>query len=194
MSTDTINTGIFICTSCGIKECIDTSGLAKIAGESVKFGNCLEVENLCGDSGIEIINQSIGDGELSNILIAACSSRQKTKEFTFDSRIQVERVNLREQVVGTQKANDEDTQMMAEDYLRMGLAKLENSVIPMPFLQEEFSKTVLVVGAGISGLTAALEGAGAGYEVILIEKEEKAGGWLKRFKKQNVNKNDTKKH
>ncbi len=184
MSEEMKNTSVFICTSCGIKDCIDTSGLAKIAEGSVKFGNCIEHKNLCLPEGLEIIEKSIIDGELSKVLIAACSPRVKTEEFSFNSDILVERVNLREQVVGSHESDSEDTQMLAEDMMRMGLAKLANSTIPIPFIPDEISHEILVLGGGITGITAAIEGAKAGYKVILVEKEELAGGWLRHLHKQ----------
>jgi len=38
-----------------------------------------------------------------------------------------------------------------------------------------------VVGGGISGLTAALEAAKAGYDVVLVEKEAELGGLQESF-------------
>ncbi len=184
MSEEMKNTGVFICTSCGIKNCVDTSALAKIAEGSVKFGNCIEGVNLCHPGGLEVIEKSILDGKLSKILIAACSPRVKTEEFSFNPDILVERVNLREHVVGSHEAGDEDTLMLAEDMMRMGLAKLANSSIPIPFIPEEISNEILVLGAGITGITAAIDGARAGYKVLLVEKKEQAGGWLQELYKQ----------
>jgi quinone-modifying oxidoreductase subunit QmoB len=53
-----------------------------------------------------------------------------------------------------------------------------------PFQPEEIvEKNILVVGGGITGMTAALESAKAGYEVRLAEKTDKLGGWLaKQYK------------
>lgn len=45
------------------------------------------------------------------------------------------------------------------------------------------SKKLLVVGAGISGLATALRAAKKGYEVEIIEKNQKAGGRLNQLKK-----------
>jgi len=150
----------------------------------VKFGNCMEVDTLCGSTGQEVINNSIRNAGLTKVLIAACSPRAKTEEFICSPEVQLERVNLREQVVGSHEAREEDTQMLAEDMLRMGLAKLENSSIPVPFIPDETSKRILVLGGGITGITAAIEGAKAGYEVLLVEKEEQIGGWLQQLYKQ----------
>ena len=43
------------------------------------------------------------------------------------------------------------------------------------------SSSVLVIGSGVAGLTAALELSGLGYEVTIIEKEQKPGGIAARF-------------
>lgn len=54
--------------------------------------------------------------------------------------------------------------------------------LPEPYI-EETSKDILVVGGGVTGLTAALECARAGYNVYLVEKEHELGGWVRKFKK-----------
>jgi quinone-modifying oxidoreductase subunit QmoB len=184
MSEINNNTGAFICKSCGIADCVNTQKLREIADENVKFGNCIEVNNLCGVKGLGIINNSIKDAGLSKILIAACSPRVKTTEFDFGKEILVERVNLREQVAGSHEPGDEDTQMLAEDMMRMGLARLENIEIPVPFIPEQLYSDILVLGAGITGIAAAIDGARAGYKVVIIEKEEETGGFLRNLKKQ----------
>ncbi len=46
-------------------------------------------------------------------------------------------------------------------------------------------KDVIVVGGGISGLTAALSLAHAGKEVLLIEKNERCGGLMSTFERNN---------
>ena len=102
--------------------------------------------------------------------------------FDFGNDIVTDRVNLREQVAWCHEPNDEDTQMIAEDYIRMGIAKVMNSDPPVPYI-EETSKDILVVGGGMTGMTAALSAADAGYKVTLVEKEDRLGGWATKFKK-----------
>jgi len=74
--------------------------------------------------------------------------------------------------------------MMAEDYLRMYLTKVQKMEQLAPYQPEEpINKSVLVVGGGIAGITAALETAKAGYQVYLVEKSDSLGGWLaKQYK------------
>jgi len=43
--------------------------------------------------------------------------------------------------------------------------------------------SLLVVGAGISGLTAALEAANPGHDVHLVERQAELGGWTAKFAK-----------
>jgi len=45
------------------------------------------------------------------------------------------------------------------------------------------TKRVMIIGAGIAGIEAALKIADAGFEVILVEKEESIGGHMARFDK-----------
>ena len=76
------------------------------------------------------------------------------------------------------------TQMAAADYLRMGIIKVQKGTLPEPNVLEDLSKTILVVGGGISGLSAALEAANAGYQVVLVEKEAELGGWAAKLYKE----------
>ena len=116
-------------------------------------------------------------------VIAACSPRMKTDIFALDNGVVPERVNLREQVAWCHKPQDEDTQMLAEDYLRMGIVKAQKTE-PLEPLAETISRKLLVVGGGITGITAALEAAEAGYEVVLVEKQAHLGGFVATLKKR----------
>ncbi|MBF0524677.1 MAG: FAD-dependent oxidoreductase, partial [Deltaproteobacteria bacterium] len=106
--------------------------------------------------------------------------------FNFPNTL-LDRVNLREHVVWMMPAEPDDTakedfQMSAEDYLRMGLVKLAKMDMPVPYEVENMSKDILVVGGGVSGMTAALDAAKAGYKVVLVEKENELGGFMGRMK------------
>src|SRR5690606_21587112 len=103
-------------------------------------------------------------GGVNTVVIAGCSSRVKYEEFRLGPGVITERVNLREQVAWTHKPEDEDTQMLAEDMMRMALTKAKLTELPEPWQVENLSKDVLVVGGGIAGMTAAVEAAKAGYK------------------------------
>ncbi|MBW1997926.1 MAG: hydrogenase iron-sulfur subunit [Deltaproteobacteria bacterium] len=170
---------VYICTGCGIGDALDIDQLSKVATEEKGVPICKNHPNLCSREGAEIIKRDMEKEGVNSIGIAACSPRVMYDVFNFENCI-VDRINLREQVVWCQKPGDEDTQMMAEDYLRMGLAKIDSMELPEPYKpEEEFSREILVVGGGLTGMTSALEAAKAGYPAILVEKEPQLGGFQK---------------
>jgi len=166
---------VYVCTGCGIGEALDAAKLAKVAAGESKAAVCRTHPALCGAQGCGLIRQDLEAGAADTIVIAGCSPRFKTEAFNFNHGVVVERVNLREHVAWSHKPQDEDTQMLAEDYLRMGIARALKTE-PVEPLQDEISLTLLVVGGGVTGMTAALEAAAAGYQVVLVEKEEELGG------------------
>jgi quinone-modifying oxidoreductase subunit QmoB len=169
--------GVYICSGCGIGDSMEIDALAEVAGE-YKASVCRRDPFLCGAESVSRIRADMDEG-VSDAVIAACSQRVMTDVFTFPPDKTIERVNLREQIAWSQPAGEEDTLMMAQDALRMGLVRVRDSEALEPFFAEDFSKRILVVGGGLTGMTAALEAARAGYETVLVEKEEKLGGWLK---------------
>ncbi|MHC1724573.1 MAG: hydrogenase iron-sulfur subunit [Syntrophobacteraceae bacterium] len=170
-------TGVYICTGCGIGESIDVSALSAVAAE-YKVSACRHDPFLCSQEAIARIKADIGAEGINRAVIAACSQRVMTDVFTFSADMIVERVNLREQVAWSQPPGEEDTLMMAEDALRMGLIRARDSEPLEPFIAENLSKKILVVGGGLTGMTAAFEAALAGYEIVLVEKEQELGGYL----------------
>lgn len=174
--------GVYLCSGCGIGEAINCEGLAKVAAGENKVPVCKVNNWLCSEEGVRTIGEDIGRENLNRVVIGACSQRFLSDVFRCDSNVMVERVNLRENVAWSHKPNDEDTQMLAEDYLRMGIAKVRNSELPEPFVSE-VNEAILVVGGGTSGLTAALAAARAGYSVVLTEKEDRLGGQMSKFYK-----------
>ena len=119
---------------------------------------------------------------VDRLAIAACSPRAKVSEFTMDG-VYVDRINLREQVSWVMEPNHEDTQMCAEDQIRMALAKLGALKENTPYVPETLYEDVLVLGAGVSGLTSALEGAESGRKIHLVEKSASLGGYAGRHYK-----------
>ncbi len=158
--------------------------VSKVGGES-KAAVCRTHAALCSAEGVAGIRADLDSGAVDRVVVAACSPRFKTEAFCFNHGTIVERVNLREHVAWCHKPGDEDTQMLAEDYLRMGIARALKTEAVQP-LSNEISDTILVVGGGIAGTTAAVEAANAGYPVLLVEKEEELGGRAAASRKLTV--------
>jgi quinone-modifying oxidoreductase subunit QmoB len=171
---------VYICSGCGIGEALDVEALSGLPGEEFSVKETKTDACLCSEEFAASIAADLADG--GKAVVAACSHREKVEAFTIPDRV-VTRANLREGVAWCQPAGEEDTQMLAEDYLRMAIAQAQKSAVPETF-DEEITKTVLVIGGGVSGMTSALEAASAGHDVILLEKEGALGGWEARNFKQ----------
>lgn len=173
--------GVYIDTGYGIGEALDIEALSAVATGEFKVAVCKAEPYWNEPEKLAIIRNDIANESLTAVIIAGPSPRVFQQEFSFGDVI-TERVNLREHVVWSHPANDEDTQMLAEDYLRMGIIKTSKYVDREPFM-EETDKSILVIGGGVTGMTAALEAAKAGYQVYLVEKEPRLGGWANSFHK-----------
>lgn len=174
--------GVYIDTGYGIGEALDIEALSKVATGEFKVPVCRAEAYWSDPEKLAIIRNDIANEELTAVVIAGASQRLFQAEFSFEGVI-TERINLREQVVWVQPPNEEDTQMLAEDYMRMGITKTGKYDDRAPYKPEEMEKAILVIGGGVTGLTAALESAKAGYQVYLVEKESQLGGWIAKFPK-----------
>jgi quinone-modifying oxidoreductase subunit QmoB len=178
-----MKTAAYICTGCGIGEQLDAKQLAKVAQREGKMALVREHPFLCSDEGVALLRQDMADEGVSHLMLAACSRRMKTEAFHFPEAA-VARANLREGVlwiVAEGQAHDELRQEMADDYVRMGCAELKRLKIPAGNPERAGSRRLLVVGGGVSGMTAALQAAEAGYDVLLVEREAELGGWVARL-------------
>jgi quinone-modifying oxidoreductase, subunit QmoB len=187
--------GVYICEGCGIGDALDMKALCEIPEEE---GVPVKTHPfLCGKDGVALLKKDIEDGT-NTLVIAACSRRVNFDVFRFDGCI-VDRVNLREQVVWShprsefpaltedQKGDEEHfdrLEMLAQDYIRMGMAKVEKIDLPEPYKLDNFSRKILVIGGGITGMSAALDAAKTGYDVTIIEKEAALGGNAVNWRKQ----------
>jgi len=175
---------IFICSGCTIGDKIDIPALiSKVSGDKNAAG-IFSHPALCSEEGYRMILEEQEKAGSSSVLVAACSQRYMSDRFEMPENVMLERVNIREQVAWISEKGEEDAEMAAADYIRMGLEKLEMISQPQPYIPEQVSREILVVGGGISGITAALEGAKAGYRIHLIEKEAVLGGWAGKLYRQ----------
>ncbi|MBC8208432.1 MAG: hydrogenase iron-sulfur subunit [Desulfobulbaceae bacterium] len=181
----------YICTGCGIGEALNIEELSGIASGEMST-ECKEHSCLCGTEGRAFLEADKADG-INTFVIAACSPRVMQNEFELGDDTITVRANLREQVVwsaGAAEEGQEDShqEWLAEtagDYLRMACARARKTEMPEPFQLETLHKDILVMGGGLSGLTAAREASLAGSKVTLVERAAQLGGkalgWAKQF-------------
>jgi len=172
--------GLAVCSGCDIGNCMDVDKLCSVATAHADGIVCMYHPALCSEEGIRDLHRLVRENGLNRLAIAACSPRVKSSLFQMDP-ILVERINLREQVAWVMEKGAEDTRVCAEDYIRMGLAKLESISPAKPYIPEKIFSEIVVVGGGVAGLTAAMEGASAGYRVHLVEKTDHLGGYAGRI-------------
>ncbi len=178
--------GAYVCKGCGLGERLDCAQLAQIAQKEGKAQVVREHEFLCNADGVATIRKDIDGEGVNHVVIAACSRRSKVEAFNFED-VAVARANLREGVIWSQPDTDEArelTQEMAGDYVRMACAEVLKMQIPRGNPNHGSNKRILVVGGGISGMTAALEASKTGYDVLLVEKTGALGGMAAKLHKR----------
>ena len=188
--------GVYICEGCGLGESLDIDKLCDVPKKKGLAVKTCPI--LCGKEGVELLKKDIAEEGVNTLVIAACSRRVLYDVFRFDGCI-VDRVNLREQVVWshprskypapTAEQKDDDgfidhVQMLAADYLKMGMARVAKIDLPEPYQLDTFSRKILVIGGGITGISAAIDAAKTGYEVTIVEKDSTLGGNAKKWRKQ----------
>ena len=139
------------------------------------------------------IKKDLDSGAIDGVSIVGPSPREDTEYFDFGPKVLVDRVNLREQGVmafknpdGTPlKPGEEPPQLfwdLVMDYINMSVIKLQKSV-PAEGEPLETEKTILVLGGGWTGIHAAQAVADAGYNAVLVEKEQELGGYAAKMYK-----------
>jgi len=181
-------TGVYICSGCDIDKAVDTAGLEKVAKNEYKAPICRTHPFLCSQEGIQLMKDDQKNEGINCFVIAACSKRYHQTDFNMGAESIVVRAPIRERVAWVLEPRNadgkvnEDTQMAAEDYVRMYSATVRLIKIPEPYIQEKTDKSILVIGGGVAGMTAAVEAAKAGYKVNLVEKEDRLGGFALSYK------------
>ncbi len=178
-----MKTAAYMCKGCGLGERLDIDQLVHIAKSQGGADLATCHDYLCSDDGISLIRRDIEQEGVTHVVLGACSPRAKTDAFNLEDAA-VARANLREGVIWSQPDTEEArelTQDMADDYVRMACAEARFMQQPAANPARGVNRRILVVGGGISGITAALEAAKAGYEVLLVEKESALGGWVREL-------------
>ncbi|HMK42998.1 MAG TPA: FAD-dependent oxidoreductase [Dissulfurispiraceae bacterium] len=171
---------LYLCKGCSIGEAVKTEKVENLAKNKYKAAVVKSSDALCGEEGLAMIKADIAAEGVNALVLAACSGRVKYAEFDFPGCL-VERVPVRELAVWTQEKSD--AQLAFEDYIQMGLIKMQKSDMPEPTLMETV-KDLLVIGGGVTGMNAALQAAGSGYKVFLVEKEAALGGFAAKMYKK----------
>lgn len=176
--------GIYICEGCRLGQSLNMDELSAFANTELQPEVCQRHKAFCSPEGIKELVTSTAGSKLDGLLLAGCGKGTKDDVFRLENSVSIERTNLRELVAWAMEPGQEDTQMAAEDYLRMGMAGLKQKANVNPYILDKISEEILVLGGGVSGMNAALSGANAGYKIHLIERNKSLGGWSAGWKRQ----------
>jgi len=178
--------GIYIC-SCGtnISDTIDLDELSRYCSTLDDVAYVKIHKLLCSEEGRTFLAGDISDEKPDRIVIAACTPREHERTFrdtlekTGFNPYLFQMVNLREQVAWV-TAGRAGAQEKARWYIR---AAVKRAALHEPLERREIdcNTDVLVIGAGVAGMEAALLLARAGRRVCLVEKNSYIGGKVVQY-------------
>lgn len=183
--------GVFVC-HCGI----NIGGIVNVP-KVVEYAKTLPNvvytnENLytCSQETNEIIKNAIKEHNLNRVVVAACTPR--THEPLFQNTCAqaglnpylFDFANIRDQCSWVHMNEPEKATEKAKDLVRMAVSKAR-LLTPLKKSKVQVTQKALVIGGGVSGMTAALDIANQGLQVYLVEKEKELGGFLKDITKMH---------
>ncbi|MFQ5906294.1 MAG: FAD-dependent oxidoreductase, partial [bacterium] len=188
--------GVFLC-SCGedIRAVID---LEKVAQETGRLPYVKAVSNanfMCVTEGLTAFAETVKKEGINRVVVAACSVHpyemlfRKTAEAAGADPAMLSVVNIREQLSWVHEKSEEATRK-AKSLVE---AAVQNAAKrkAYPASRQEVVKRAVVIGGGLSGMTAALDLAERSFEVELVERTDRLGGWLldkpASFEGENLN-------
>ncbi|MGD0626203.1 MAG: FAD-dependent oxidoreductase, partial [Thermodesulfobacteriota bacterium] len=180
--------GVFVCR-CGnnIGGVVNVPGVKDYAAS---LGNVVYAEeNLytCSQDTQEKIKKAVEEHKLNRVIVASCSPRtheplfQETIREAGLNRYLFEMANIRDQCSWVHMNEKDEATSKARDLVRMAVANAR-LIRPLEELAKGVIKRGLVIGGGLSGMTAALGLAEQGFEVFLVEKEGELGGNLRHLR------------
>jgi heterodisulfide reductase subunit A len=177
--------GVFVC-HCGI----NIGGVVNVP-ELVEYAKTLPhvvyaEANVytCSQDTQKLIKEKIQANKLNRVIVASCTPR--THEPLFKETVQeaglnpylFEMTNIRDQCSWVHMHEPKEATKKAKDLVRSIVAK---SALLKPLEKPliNVTRVGLVIGGGVSGMTAALELARQGFETHLVEKDKELGGHLR---------------
>jgi heterodisulfide reductase subunit A len=176
--------GVFVC-HCGVNigATINVTDVVEYAKTLPNVVYAEENMYTCSHDTQEVIKERIREHNLNRVIVSACSPR--THEPLFQSTIHeaelnpflFEMANIRDQCSWVHQKEPERATEKAKDLIRMAVA---NAKLLSPLYKSKIpvEHSGLIIGGGLSGMSAALDLSAQGFDAHLVEKEENLGGNL----------------
>jgi heterodisulfide reductase subunit A len=181
-----IRMGVFLC-ECGdqISSTLDMESLEKQVREHPLAKEVRKLRYACSPDGLATIQEAIQKNGLDGVVIAGCTPRTMAHRFRGafkKAELELDRfelVDIREGCAWVHSATPQSATDKAINLIRMGIVRAAQRQ-PSRSISFQSTPTVLVIGGGLSGMTAALVLANAGVPVKLVEREATLGGILRQ--------------
>lgn len=177
--------GVFICR-CGdeIGEVLDVARMVRSVKRLSQVRYVSSGLYPCSGDGLAEMKGAISESRLNRIVVAGCTPRthgplfrRGCQEAGLNGHL-FEMVNIREHCSRVHAYDKATATRKAIDLIRMGVARV-CCTQPREKIRSGVQPSALVIGAGISGMTAALSLAQKGVAVKLVEKEDRMGGLIR---------------
>ncbi len=181
--------GVFVC-HCGhnIAGYLDVAALVESARRLPHVAVATDSMFVCSDAGLAQIREAVASHSLNRVVVASCTPRtheplfQTACEEAGLNRYLFEFVNIRDQCSWVHMGDRFKATEKAKDMIRMGVAKAA-LLEPLVEIDLAVQPAAVVIGGGMSGITASLSLARRGFAVTLVEREPELGGTLRRLDK-----------
>jgi heterodisulfide reductase subunit A len=179
--------GAFIC-HCGINigGYLDVPAVVEYARTLPNVVHAEDSLYACSPDAQRRILDIIKAHQLDRVIVASCTPRtheplfrETLKEAGLNPNL-FEMANIRDQCSWIHMNDPKEATLKAKDLVRMAVTKV-GLLEPLPVVTIDVNQKGLVIGGGLAGMTAAMEMAGQGFEVHLIEKESELGGNLRNL-------------
>ncbi len=179
--------GVFVCR-CGtnISRVVDVPGVAQYAAMLPNVVHTEENLYTCSTDTQDKIIEVIKEKGLNRVVVAACSPR--THEPLFQDTIReaelnkflFDMANIRDQCSWVHAATKPEATLKAKDLVKMAVGRAA-TLQPLHQSPADLTHTALIIGGGLSGITAALSLAEQGFESVIVERELELGGNLRHI-------------
>jgi len=174
--------GVFVCR-CGIN-IASTVDVSEVVRRVKRLPDVVYAgENLftCSQDAQVNIKKAIEEYGLNRVVVASCTPRthlplfEQTAREAGLNRYLVEMANIREHCSWVHMREKDQATAKAVDLVRMAVARARR-LEPVQNQQLPVVQSALVIGGGVAGMTAALNIAGQGFPVHLVESTDRLGG------------------
>jgi heterodisulfide reductase subunit A len=178
--------GVFVC-HCGINiaATVDVEKVAKEAYEVPGVVYSVDYPYMCSDPGQGMVKDAIEEHNLSGVVVAACSPQMHEETFRRAAAeaglnpYLLEMANVREHCSWVH-GDREDATRKAADQIRMMVERVKRNE-PLADITIPVTRRALVIGGGVAGIQTALDIAGGGVDVVLVERGPSIGGHMSQL-------------